>query len=352
MTSPSRFIVFRPGALGDTLAAAPTLWALATRFPDARIEYLAKRHPTPGVVTAAEVLALIPEVDRSHLYDDRLGWLARLRQIRRQIKPRDDDVLLYLCYRQPNRRRIVRDWLFFFLAGFRRFAGFKTALRDAAPIDRGITSEYQRLLDAANASGLDLVPNVSGQLRGDDPWGAQFWRDHELEGRPVVAVCPGSKMQSKRWLPERFAEVITRLSRRDPEVAFVMLGTEADRAVIDAIHRQAAGRLVDAVGLPLPRVCALLMRAHAYLGNDTGPMHIAALLGRPCVAIFSSRDRAGKWSPWGEGHTVFRTEIRCAGCMLETCFANPAECLAGISVDAVERAVGALVAKRSCQRLS
>ncbi len=64
---------------------------------------------------------------------------------------------------------------------------------------------------------------------------------------------------------------------------------------------------------------AVLEKCAAYIGNDTGTMHLAAMVGIPCVAIFSARDYPGKWEPYGEGHTILRYDTNCAGCMLEIC---------------------------------
>jgi heptosyltransferase III len=72
-----------------------------------------------------------------------------------------------------------------------------------------------------------------------------------------------------------------------------------------------------------------------FIGNDTGTMHMAAAVGLPCVAIFSSRERPGLWYPPGEGHRVFRSAIDCEGCGLVECIELGNECLKRISVEEV-----------------
>ena len=71
---------------------------------------------------------------------------------------------------------------------------------------------------------------------------------------------------------------------------------------------------------------AALERCAFYLGNDTGTMHMAVAAGIPCVAVFSSRDFPGNWYPYGNGHVVFRTPIKCEGCFLEKCIENEMRC--------------------------
>ena len=89
---------------------------------------------------------------------------------------------------------------------------------------------------------------------------------------------------------------------------------------------------------------ALMEGAQFYLGNDTGAMHLAAAMGRPCVAVFSARDWPGRWHPYGEGHKVLRFDVSCSGCMLKICD-RELQCLKGIQVDQVYQACEGILAK-------
>jgi heptosyltransferase-3 len=97
------------------------------------------------------------------------------------------------------------------------------------------------------------------------------------------------------------------------------------------------GGLCAAGDLSVRESAALLQDAAFYLGNDTGAMHLAAAVGTPCIAIFSSLDWPGRWSPYGKGHQVFRVDVPCAGCLLEVCSQHH-ECLTGTSVNDVHQA--------------
>ena len=154
-------------------------------------------------------------------------------------------------------------------------------------------------------------------------------------------------MQSKRWPAERYAEAISRLGEEHPSLAFAIIGDARDRPVADSILRKAKERMASAVGASLLQTSSLLARSCLYLGNDTGPMHMAALHGVPCVAVFSERDRKGKWHPFGKGHSVMRAEVPCVGCMLRECFAVPPVCLSAIGVEEVVAAVRSSLQGRS-----
>ena len=336
----ARFVIFRPSALGDTLAAAPVIWALRRRFPDARIEYLSEQHTDPSVITSRQVLELIPEVDESHLYSLASGWRERLWSMRSSIAPGARDILVYLCYERSAAQEVLRDLFFFMLVGFRHFVGFRAALgnamRGGVP-DPG-ESEYARLFRMANSSGLRLATEASGCLRAGNDWAERFWDQHGLHEVCVVAVCPGSKLQSKRWPAALYAQVLSRLAQ-EKHLVFILIGNNQDRLMAEEICTATTARVVSAIGATLIQTSAILTRAQAYLGNDAGPMHMAALQGTPCVAIFSALDRVGRWHPYGAGHTVLRADVPCSGCMLQECFAMPPVCLSKINVDSVVDAV-------------
>jgi ADP-heptose:LPS heptosyltransferase len=144
-------------------------------------------------------------------------------------------------------------------------------------------------------------------------------------------------MQSKRWPARRYAEALSILGK-DPNCIFVLIGNESDRPLAGQISRESSARVISAIGATLLQTSGILSRVQLYLGNDTGPMHMAALHGIPCVVIFSARDRAGKWHPPGDHHVFLRADAPCAGCMLKECFSEPALCLFDVPVERVVEA--------------
>jgi ADP-heptose:LPS heptosyltransferase len=79
--------------------------------------------------------------------------------------------------------------------------------------------------------------------------------------------------------------------------------------------------------------------ARIFLGPDSGPMHLAASAGVPCVIAFSARGLPGIWFPAGQGHQVIYHQTSCYGCNLETCIAEERRCLTSISVTEMATAV-------------
>ena len=133
---------------------------------------------------------------------------------------------------------------------------------------------------------------------------------------------------------------------REFDVWPVVFGGDEDRMVGDMLIRK-WGRGYNAAGaLGLRAAAAGLKRCTLFLGNDTGTMHMAAAVGVPCVAIFSSRDHPGRWYPRGERHRVFRSQIECEGCLLVECVERQNECLKRISAAEVLDACREVLANR------
>ncbi|MFM8315667.1 MAG: glycosyltransferase family 9 protein, partial [Deltaproteobacteria bacterium] len=106
----------------------------------------------------------------------------------------------------------------------------------------------------------------------------------------------------------------------------------------------------NALGLPIGTVAGLMSLCDLYIGNDTGPMHLAASVGTTCVAIFSARAPRGHWYPLGEKHLIFRDDIDCAGCHFQTCDVRKLECLDFIQPQDVLNACSNLLTKNISSR--
>ena len=213
------------------------------------------------------------------------------------------------------------------------------ALRDAKGALLVLPRECDRLLRIVDASGAPPRPPFLSPPAPAEAKAAEWLRP--FAGRLLVALGPGSKMPAKKWFPERYLEVARRIVEASPDAALVVFGGPEDRTEGD--------RLVQAVGprrglnlagaADIIESAAALSRCTFYLGNDTGTMHLAAVMGLPCVGVFTSRENRDVWAPWGSSHTILRRDLPCSGCMLERCEAERMRCLDLISTDDVWAAV-------------
>jgi ADP-heptose:LPS heptosyltransferase len=142
------------------------------------------------------------------------------------------------------------------------------------------------------------------------------------------------------WPVERFAQLAYYLmSRGMAEVILAGADTEEDRLMVERINR-----LLDKKGRvffysTLSQLISLMQTVDLFIGSDSGPMHIAAALGKPVTALFGPTDPRER-HPWGSGHEVVWKRLPCSPCNLSECFKGEAGCMAQIEVSTVLQAVG------------
>ena len=202
-----------------------------------------------------------------------------------------------------------------------------------------MTPEWLRLLEGvgaeADVSRFRLPLNAAAVQEA-----AEVWPVDGLPNQRFVVLAPGSKMDAKRWPEEHFVAVGQQLLSHYLGLTLIIVGGAEDAQMGDRLCAAFAGRGVNLAGkLSIYGSAALMSRALVYIGNDTGTMHLAAMVGLPCVAIFSSRDYPGLWDPYGEGHVILREELECSGCMLEMCEERSKACLLAITVEQVVASV-------------
>ncbi len=171
-----------------------------------------------------------------------------------------------------------------------------------------------------------------------------------LDGRPIIAVSMGTKADAKDWTEPNWASLIRELSRRHPEFAIAALGVAEESGLTDRILAGWSGPKLNLCGRLEPRIsAAVLERSTLFVGHDSGPMHLAAAVGTPCVAIFSAQNRPGQWYPRGRDHRVLYHQTDCYGCGLYTCVAQGKRCILSISVEEVLQAVEDQIARLAAQ---
>ncbi len=199
---------------------------------------------------------------------------------------------------------------------------------------RHIVEEFALVAEAAGAERPQAVPRVALSEACAERGRALLAAAGVDRARPLVTLAPGAAFgPAKRWAPHRYALVAQRAAAAGCVV--LLVGGDADRAVTAAVARAAADPrgVVDLAGkTDLAALAAILAASRVSLVNDSGPMHLAAAVGTPVVALFGSTNPA--WTaPIGDGHAVLRYPVPCSPCYRRTCPIG-AVCFAGISVDA------------------
>lgn len=354
-------LVFRTGQLGDMIVSLPAMWAARQHWPQARLTLLSDVHPGSGYVLGSEIFRGAGLFDEFEHYDvppshaSRWGMLLKKIALLFRLRAGKFRTLIYLAPSIRSPERVARDRRFFRAAGVKRFIGMDhfppvPFLNAPRPLPAA-GHEADLILARLRSDGIPVPEPGQGSLDlglgVNEEQALRTWLESlpSDQGRIWVGIGPASKMPAKRWPLERFRDVIHGLIAQFGIWPVVFGGPEDGPLAETLLENWGCG--YNAAGSLPPRVAAwALKRCALYLGNDSGTMHLAAAAGTSCVAVFSSRDWPGSWSPYGVERRVFRSEIECEGCYLTECVERQNECLNRISAVEVQAACAALLKDR------
>ena len=364
--APKRVLLYRLGSLGDTVIALPAFHLVARAFPDAERRLLTSFPPNAKAPASSAILehtGLVHGYFRYTLRTRSLGELVRLWWQLLRWRP---EVLVYIAAASgiPDARR---NALFFRLCGIRRLIGVPLTddMQHSRPLPSPPGELDPRVGTLYEQEGSRLARNLAelGDPRYDDPasWNlhltpAEHARADEVlrpaDGYPLLAVSVGTKMQAKDWGQENWRALLVRLAALLPDHALALCGapneSEASEFAAEGWREHARGPVLNLCGALSPRESAAVMsHAVAFLGHDSGPMHLASVVGTPCVALFSARRAPGIWYPFGAGNRLLYHHVDCEGCELETCIVEQKKCLLSITVDEVLAAIAEVLPRSS-----
>ena len=342
---------------GDVLLASPVVSTLKRALPDAEIDALVYAETAPMLVNHP-ALARLHTIDRTW---KRQGLARQLREeasLYRTLRARHYDLLVHLT---EHPRGLMLALLLRPAFAVTRVRGerehprlWRRAFTHFYPLPKGRPRHtVETNLDALRRVGIHpspedrnrvMLPGVDAQSRVDAMLG-----ERSIAPRRFVQIHPGSRWLFKCWPSGRMAALATKLVDDGYDVVVTGAPDERERAIVDvmlaALPERARHRVHDFTGkLSLLELCALTSRARLFVGVDSAPMHIAAAVRTPAVALFGPSDE-NEWRPWGVAHRVVASpEFPCRPCRNDGCGGGKiSECLTSLPVDRVIAAVDALL---------
>jgi heptosyltransferase-2 len=331
---PFRILIRSSNWLGDAVMSVPAVRAIKGGRPDVHVTIAAPDKIAPMWKLIPEVDAIIP------LSEDSLLPVVRLL---RQQMPFDVAILF------PNSLRVaLESWL----SGIPRRVGYRGHWRSW--LVNQIVREARkpgppehhslRFLRIARECGAETsnieVPNPKQTSNIQPSQGYGLAGEHQ----PLIGLCPGAEYgPAKRWLPERFAEAAAKITEQS-SAQWILFGTKKDAAIGEQIAAAIGDHCVNRIGqTTLDQLIDELRQCRLLLTNDTGTMHLAALLGVPVIAVFGSTEPR-LTGPLGNGHIILRHHVECSPCFLRECPID-FRCMKAVSTDEVAGAVLSMLAK-------
>src|SRR5262245_7754054 len=329
---PFRILIRSSNWLGDAAMSVPAVRAIKNGRPDVHVTIAAPAKIAAMWKLILEVDAIIPLPN---------GPLFEVVRLLKQQSPFDVAILF------PNSLRVALEtWL----SEIPRRVGYRGHCRSwlvnqmvRKPRKPGPPEHHSlRFLRIANECGADTCKNGWPSLTAEVFGSKQL---STLNSQPLqLGLCPGAEYgPAKRWLPERFAEAAEKITAQS-SAQWILFGTKNDAAMGEQIAAAIGDHCVNLIGqTTLEQLIDELRRCRLLLTNDTGTMHLAALLGVPVVAIFGSTEPR-LTGPLGNGHITLRHHVECSPCFLRECPID-FRCMKAVSADEVARAVLSMLAK-------
>ncbi|MGA8668835.1 MAG: glycosyltransferase family 9 protein [Terracidiphilus sp.] len=348
-------LIYRLGSLGDTVVALPCLHLIARTFPDKRRILLTN---TPVNAKAPAAAAVLGESKLIHGYlSYRVGTrrIIELAKLWWKIRRLKITTLVYLAAPRGD-AALKRDQSFFRLCGITKIFGLPHKDLGTHCYDR-INDRYE-----AEASRLArcLAPLGDAHVTERASWDLLLTDEEKARANNALTPLLGasffvlgiaSKLSTTDWGVDNWKALMPRLHRNFPDHALVLVGTQADYSQSNEVAMCWPGKSLNLGGALSPRESAAVIQlSDLYLGPDSGPMHLAASVGTPCVSVFSARNRPGIWFPFGNSHSVIYHKTECFGCNREVCTDERKKCILSISVDEVLRAARRIMSSERDKR--
>ncbi len=324
---PERILLIKPSSLGDIIHGLPVLKVVHDKWPDAKISWVVKD--------------IYAEILEGNQYIDELILLKKesltsgILSFRKKLRQWHFDLAVDL-------QGLFRSGLIAYLSGAGVRIGFRNAREMAplfytqkvdVPIDLHAVDRNLKLVASLGCETDDVkFPlKIHDKAVGRN---SDFLEENSLKGKsPLITFVPGGRWQKKRWPAYSFSRLGDLLSQ-ELGAGVILTGSIQEGKLIDNIHGKMKASPVKATGFSLPELVMLISKSDVVVTNDSGPMHIAAALGTPVVALFGPTD-PGRTGPYTEKCLIIRTEMECIPCFRKPCVHSSFECMESITVEEV-----------------
>ncbi len=335
-----RILLLRLERIGDLLMALEAIADVRTAFPSATIDLAVGSWNAP-------IAALIPGISTVHVAD--VPWLTRgerptswgaILRAAGQWRARRYDLVVNF---EPD----IRSNLLARMTGAPIRLGYASGgggplLTRIGTYDPAVhvSDNARRLVSMIAPAGGRAEPAVSRRLAPTPEQIARVDRLLAAHQRPFIGVHVSGGRASKQWHLDRFAAVSAAVAAATSGT-IVLTGAAADLPMVNAVQAMLTGtRVLSLAGaLDLPESAALVGRLDVLITGDTGPMHLAAAMGAPVVALFGPSDPA-RYGPRARAERILRVQLPCSPCGQVRlppvrCRGKVPDCMDGITVDAV-----------------
>jgi heptosyltransferase-1 len=318
-----KILILKPSSLGDVIQALPVLRLLKLHWREARIFWWIESGLAPLLEGDPDLAGLV-RFERKR-WGKLRHWPERFRSVQGLRRQEFDLVIDLQC--------LARSAIFAWLARGKQLVGLDE-IREGARGFYDFAVPRKSFHTHAVDWYLAVLPRVGVPVHNQFVWlpprpaVAEAVHRKWPEARRWIALQPGARWLNKRWPVEHFAQLAQMITRHHPETGLVILGDKGDRLLGDIIADAAPDHCLNLCGATsLPEMVEWIRRCELMVTNDTGPMHAAAAMSKPLIALFGPTEPR-RTGPYGQLDHVLRLELPCSPCLKPRCrFEKPEECL-------------------------
>lgn len=332
-----KILILKPSSLGDVVQALPVLRSLKRHLPESSIYWWIESKLAP-LLEGDPDLAGVIRFERQR-WAAPLHWGELAQSVRWVRQQKFDWVIDLQC--------LARSGAFAWLANGNLTVGldepregargFYDLVARRASFHTHAVDWYLQVLPLLNIPAYQTFQwlperaEVAAGLRKKWP---------RAEGAQWLALQPGARWSNKRWPVEAYAGLARQAANAYPGLQVAILGGKEDKALGTVVKQAAPERCLDLTGeLSLPEMVEWIRLSKLVVTNDTGPMHVAAALGKPVVALFGPTEPR-RTGPYGQLENVLQLGLPCVPCMKSSCrYPKPLECLRALPADRVFESV-------------
>jgi len=346
-----KILILKPSSLGDVVQALPVLRLIKRHLPASEIYWWIDSKLAP-LLEGDPDLAGVVRFERRR-WAAPVHWGEIWRSVHWLRQQNFDWVIDLQC--------LMRSGIFAWLANGKLCIGLDEPREGARGFYDHIVQRPSPLTHAVDWY-LRVLPALGVPVDSDFQWlpprpgeAESVRRQWPVDGARWMVVQPGARWPNKRWPAESYAELVRLLAPANPAFHFAVLGGDKDRQLGEVIARVDPARCLDLTGrLSLPEMVEWIRLSELMVSNDTGPMHVAAALGAPVVALFGPTE-PGRTGPYRQLDHVLQLNLPCVPCLKSRCcYFKPFECLRALPpaavFDAVQKQLAAPTPAYRCYR--
>jgi len=333
MSTYKKILIIKPSSIGDVVHSLPFISLIKKTFPHSSVHWVI----ASGLESLLEGHPLIDHIwiihkDRWKNIKRIISTLSEIRRLADSLKKEQYDLVVDL-------QGLFRSGLISWLTCSPVRAGFADGREGSSffythKIDGGENIHaVDRYLKIAHFLGCPVSDIEFPFVPVPSP---TLLKDLSLIPYRYAVFIPGARWETKKWPVEFFGDVASQL-----DMPVAVIGGKEDIGLAEAIKKRSAHNVISLAGrTSLSELVPILAHSQFVLTNDTGPMHIAAALDRPIIALFGPTDPV-RTGPYGKNNRILTAQAPCAPCFDKKC--SNICCMAGITVEQVLKAVHEMV---------